>query len=408
MSIDLSGLGRVFKGESKPVVDCISVQVQKTDTLSAGVLKVIKDAGFNTDKVYTSEDGKTLTFSQTGAAPATEGVELVRLSDQVVVTMKGFQPGHDGMKDADFGETASSNSWYQGLDGTLDTFFQKACAAMSNAADEKEAAKQIGTLCDGLKNYLTSLTKNLPTAAFKADLKLRHYLEAAMAEPTTKGDIKDIEAFMTQLQKAPEGFAEPEWTAMSPVDKIAWLQANTAKKEDGAIKCEKCDSTDGYDVMSEDDKKKTHAKHLAEKKDITTEPVAAKPKTDAEKAAEKVTGQQEITVKSDMDKVLEAIAGVSTKVDGIETKVGTLTTSVGEISKKQEDDKKVLDALTQKSEDLTQTLATTLTAPPKGEDTPSGRQGVTKADDDPRTGCFDTANISRAKKMELMGRRRSA
>lgn len=383
MGIDL---GKILKREPKVIIDSVTVMAQKGE-LAVGVEKVIKDAGFDVTKGVPSGDGTCLTFSQNGGDPSpAEDVQLVRLSDQCVVALKGFEPAHAGMKEADFGDTASANSFYQGVDGSLDTLFTKICDTLTAATDEKDAATKIATLCDGFKAHVVQLAKSLPTAAFKADMNLRSYLEETMATEVEKTEIKNIEAFMTALQAKPAGFANPvEWDKMSPVDKISWLRANTApaapelsisKGDD----CAQCKAVDGWATMSTEDKGAVHSKHQTVKLDASGNPIV-------EPVAEVVPPVvPAVVVEKEDNPVLKAIEALAAKVDGIGVEVKDLAT-------KRDEDKKVLDATVAKNEDLVKKLGSTVTAPaPPADIIPGSQSTVTKGeDDDPRVGNFDTA-----------------
>jgi hypothetical protein len=88
--------------------------------------------------------------------------------------------------------------------------------------------------------------------------------------------------------------------------------------------------------------------------------------------------------KSD-DAILTALSGLKDTLAGLSQKLETVVTEQGE-------QKKVLDEVVQKTDTFSKTLKETVTAPPVSEDRPSStRMRIQKADDDPRTGNFDTA-----------------
>jgi hypothetical protein len=127
----------------------------------------------------------------------------------------------------------------------------------------------------------------------------------------------------------------------------------------------------------------------AEKTEKVTEPV--KP---AVKPAEKVV---EPVAKTETAAILEAIAGLrrETKdsIKGVAAKVDAVVEEQGK-------QKKTLDEVVQKAETLDSKLKTTVVTPDTTEDRPSGpRHTQRKADDDPRTGNFDTAFIGRRRKL---------
>lgn len=91
--------------------------------------------------------------------------------------------------------------------------------------------------------------------------------------------------------------------------------------------------------------------------------------------------------------IMAALKGIeertTTQLTGLAAKLETVVTE-------QVAQKKVLDGVVQKAETLTTTLKTTVTAVPAAEDRPSGpRMRTQKSEDDPRSGCFDTAFLRR-------------
>jgi hypothetical protein len=127
----------------------------------------------------------------------------------------------------------------------------------------------------------------------------------------------------------------------------------------------------------------------AEKTEKVTEPVKPAEKV-VEKPAEKVV---EPVAKNETAAILEAIAGLrrETKdsIKGVAAKVDAVVVEQGK-------QKKTLDEVVQKAETLDSKLKTTVVTPDTTEDRPAGpRHTQRKADDDPRTGNFDTAFIGR-------------
>jgi hypothetical protein len=72
--------------------------------------------------------------------------------------------------------------------------------------------------------------------------------------------------------------------------------------------------------------------------------------------------------------------------------ITNLTSTVEKVATNNDDLKKVVDGLVEKSQTLDGKLASTVLAPPQPGDSPAnGSHAVQKVDTDPRTGCFDTA-----------------
>lgn len=377
MGIDLGRLFTSKKSEKAPVsISAIVVMAQKDEKVAESVRKAIEAAGFKTDKAQKNEDG-SLTYAQ-GAMG--ENDVLVRLSDEVVAVVKGFQPGGEGDDVADFEDSAASNSFYQGVDSALDTLFSKICSALQGAEDEGTAATQVGSQIDGFKKYVVGLVKNLPTAAFKADFAVRGALAVAETTKKTGSGVTDIDEL---LKNPPAGasIAEPEWTNMGTFDKMTWLYASYNKaNKDGA----QASGADAAKKAEEEEKKKKE------------EEEAKKAEEAKKKAMPNLNGgggdgsSNDYTAK--FDQVLEALKGVGAQVT-------ELTAKVAKVESAQETSAKSLDGVVKKNEELSKKLNSTVLAPPAPENFTASNMGsrttTKKADNDPRTGCFDTAMLRR-------------
>jgi hypothetical protein len=182
--IDLSaiGKGKIVKGEQvqepeKPSIAAVVVFERKGDSANAKIAEAIKAAGLSIEHAVKNED-KTITYMQAAEMP--KDVKLVRLSDQVLVAVKGFQPGGEG-KESDFASSANSSGFYQGVDSALDVLFSKICAVLQDATAPKDAASSIDQLVEGFGEYVNELVTKLPAEAFKADISVRSTIAKGLA-----------------------------------------------------------------------------------------------------------------------------------------------------------------------------------------------------------------------------------
>lgn len=252
--IDLTaiGKGKIVKGEriEQPAITAVVVRQRKGDAANAKIAEVLKAAGFNVEKA-TKNDDKTITYLQVDEMP--KDVKLVRLSDQVVVAVKGFQPCSD-MGEADFAASANASGFYQGIDSALDVLFSRICGEMGDTDDPGEAAASVDALIDGFKAYVNNLISNLPTEAFKADISVRKTL--AKAEEWREAARKELIAKRAAVKKGgmsvdgesdkdaddpdgvnllkletpvPEGFtgSPDDWSGMEDGEGLSWLLDST-------------------------------------------------------------------------------------------------------------------------------------------------------------------------------------
>ena len=384
--IDLSAIGRIFKRaeNEKPTVSGVIVYAQKQDALSAQVREAIQKAGFKVDTVAENPDGETVLFSQ--QENALEGAQLVRLSEQMILAVKGFSPQNLSTDTSDFASAAASNSFHQGVDSSLDILFSKICSVLNDATDEADASDKVGGLIDGFKKYIVGLVESLPTAAFKADLAVKSVVSEACKQENLVS-ITEAESFKSVVDlvaKTPTGTTNADWAALDVSKRIQFLYDRIEKREVPGTQMVETAANKGetalvkpaelaqeeWDQLTEDGKKAHLARFATQKSESTA------------------LENQSLSQSESMKQILEALNGVTAKMDGF-------STQLVQVSEKQQSFESTLGSLTQKSDLLEEKLTGAVIGQAKPGDTPApgGKETTTKSD--PRSGAFDTALLRR-------------
>lgn len=190
--IDLSNprsfLGRVLKGESKAVEITAVVVLDHGAETTAKITEALKESGFSVENVVKNEDG-SLMFPQ--AANPTEGAQLLRMSDDLLLVVKGLDLHPE-----------EGESFIHGLAG----YTQKTQDAIASALalEGDTGVKNIDEIVKKFGEYSTKL-KTLPQKAFKADTILLAVMKMAKKkkpEPGTEDPAE--EAAETAAQEAAE------------------------------------------------------------------------------------------------------------------------------------------------------------------------------------------------------------
>ena len=344
MGIDLMS---VFKAEkAKPEVAAVIVFANPDATVAEAVRQSIADAGFITDKVQKSDEGETTVYGQ--ADMSDENMVMVRLSDQMIVAVNGL-PAPTGL----FNDMVEEHGFFPGLTMALEAFHGQIAQIVEKSDNPHGDTKNA---LAGLGDYL-HLLASLPAACFKADTAVQATTLAAAKKQQEADDA------------AKPPIPKPE-TDVVVTKEVPGLEANGT-----TVVTEKQEAT----VPDDKTKEAVPAKTVTtEEKTVTTETIPA----------EKTAVQ-----KSDLQQVLDALTASEDKtalsLTDLATKVETIATDLAA-------QKKVVDGVVTKADTLENTLKGTVIAPATREDRPVGETTVTrKADDDPRTGNFDTAFLRR-------------
>jgi hypothetical protein len=121
------------------------------------------------DAVIENEDGSVV-LKQADVAEG-ESVVVIKMSDALAVTMKGFSP-YDMMfnsGDVSFADQCKANGFYPGVSTMMDVLQQSVMQAAYKSDSPATAADTVSKMFDEAKAYAVGLLQALPTAAFKAE-----------------------------------------------------------------------------------------------------------------------------------------------------------------------------------------------------------------------------------------------
>lgn len=395
--IDLSNPGRIFKRDKAAPTGSsvvgIVVKSQKDDAANAAVTAALTEAGFKVDNATKNEDG-TIVFAQDGAID-TEGTHLVRLSDEMVVVMKGFAPYSTDMDaSTDFSEVMACQGFYQGINTATDALATTIRNALYSASSGADAAKTMSASFSKFQTYVVALLNGIPSKAFKADTAL---IELAVKGTTVAEDDakakaqqdanKDtrIGAELTPLEtklnapniaKTDEPVAAAAGTEGGAAPAVAAVAAPAAAAvvEDPAAAAELVEKGKG--------------KHVAAGSAAAADPGASEQTVEAEQKIKDAAKAK----KEEDDAALASLIGAAVKAA-----TEPLLLQVTQLSEAQETLKSELANVARKSEDTTKAIkGTVLAAAATGLDTPAPAQvQKSEGDGDWRTGAFDSANHRR-------------
>jgi hypothetical protein len=355
--IDLTNPGKVLKGATKPEPTAIAgVVVNSTGNAEtdAAIVTALTDAGFNVDNVAKNEDG-TLTFKQEGDIdPA--AVHLVRLSEDMVVVMKGFSPySADLDQSTDFSEVMACCGFYQGVSIATDALAQTLRNGLYAGSSPADAVKTLKDATGKFTTYVTTLLNGIPQKAFKAESLITEVL---------KGDKH-------KKQKPKDGEVDPT------------KAKDTADAED---KGDAGKTTESTADSAEKPTEKAKAKKDEDGTEATTDaPAAAEP--DAAPAA---TAKSDAPAEAAADPLASFKAEMIEMFGALNQSIGTLTATVTKTAEAQEISSQRLEEVARKADTAANAVSSTVLAPAASADeTPA--PSVARKSEDPRSGSFDSA-----------------
>lgn len=341
--LDLGKLGLAMKSESKkqpegPTIAAVVVMERPEEQMKQ-VTKALADQGFSVDKV-TKSDG-TVIFAQEDG-DLTKDAHVVRVSEDMLVVMKGFSPYSEEMdKNADFSEVVATKGFYQTLDVASSAFRELAYKSLYSAKDPGEAATAIRKAGEKFIGYVESLANGLPAKAFKADFALAEVIE-------TFEDPDDDE----------EATRKAEGKEMTDEEKLAAARKLVKEADDAAAEKAKKDGEAGEGKAGDGEKE------------------------EAKKADAQVPDIKAL--------LAEMVPGIVTAVKGeFDAFSKSITERVDQIARKSDD-------AANATAEMKKTLeSTVLNGAPEGDRPAGGSKTQKNEDDDPRTGAFDTAFLRR-------------
>lgn len=267
--INLGTLGRlVFKGDSKdqqtanaPAAPAlVAVVVDQLTADAEKVLVALKAAGVEVTRAIKSDEGVT-TFL--GDADLGQDVEVVKVSPQVAVVLKGFSTYSDELRAGTFGEMAAARGFWNGMRSATEVLVEKVESELYKAEDKAAAVVKADAHLKEFSAYLSSLINALPDKAFKAETVVNTILAEA-AESAKKSEA-EAEAAKTAAVKSDPAkeltVAEQVAAALAPLASLSeTVTAMTASMGEMTKKL------DGYGAALEAVKKsqEEHAKAVDE------------------------------------------------------------------------------------------------------------------------------------------------
>jgi hypothetical protein len=220
--IDLSGIGRTLKRavqkHEPPAIAGFIVLDNPDPVFMENVQKAVKDHGFSIEHVTKHDDG-TVVFAQDDQP--VEGT-LLRLSDQLLVVMKGFdQYSEDLRENADFNELVAANGFFAGLAGAIQALYSTICAALEDADSPMDAGPDVKDALGKFSGYVQTLVSSLPSNAFKLDHVLQDLARKAAEAKNSPIDLKKIPT------TCPKGISQNDWDALDDTAKLKWVADST-------------------------------------------------------------------------------------------------------------------------------------------------------------------------------------
>jgi hypothetical protein len=334
MGINLGSL--VFRQKSDTPASVSAIVFPSKPENYDQIKSLVEKAGFATDKPVEEKDG-TFVFAQTENYD--QDSTVIRMSDDLVVVMKSFQPYAYDMDS--FNEIMQAQGFYNGVDAACCALRQTLIAKMDDAKSPADAATATQAVVADFGQYLVSLAKGLPSNAFKFEKAYGEAVKTFKAEKVAKGEkpAVETEVKVEKGDKAPEGVDQAKWDEMSADERTTWMDKNKAKK--------------------------------------TETPAAEAPKVDAPAAVDKAPVEKSETAIF-MDSLSEQLVRLNQTMENL----ATVQKSQGEL----------IQTAVSKSEDLEKRLkGTVIASAPRGDD-PSGSTTVRKSESGPfANGSFDTA-----------------
>ena len=131
-------LFRAKKSEA-PVVSALVVNA-KDDQL-VEITEALKESGFSVEKVVKNEDG-TVMFEQRDNP--TEGGHAVKVSDHLIVILKGFDPScYDGTNNGEFEDQLKSKGFMPGVSMAMDTLYGNLMQSLSQSTSSDQASSAV-------------------------------------------------------------------------------------------------------------------------------------------------------------------------------------------------------------------------------------------------------------------------
>jgi hypothetical protein len=217
--------GKKTKKEETPTV--VGLVVEKSDNFEE-VKAAIVASGFSVDTAVENEDG-TVIFKQ--EEYDLDKCLVVKMSDELVVVMKGFQPwATDGLS---FTETVKSVGFFPSVSIAMDALRDTMYGVLVEAPDGggPEVIAKMESVLKEFSSYVIDQAKNIPSAVFKCDKALK---SMDKKKKMTDEEIAAMEAAKEKAKKEEE--AAQEAAAAKVADPVVTEPAKTEPSPEAVLK----------------------------------------------------------------------------------------------------------------------------------------------------------------------------
>jgi hypothetical protein len=300
--IDLNGyikkaMGSSKKSEVKGPVS-IALLVSKTAVVEP-VLKALKDAGIDIEKKEDVEGA--VIFKLSDETVKEEEVSIIKLSQDVAVMVKGFDPYSD-TREMKFSEILKAQGFMPGVSMAAEVLRNSISDALFTGENQGDAVKKIEGLLKDFTGYVVQIAKEIPPQVFKA------------------------EKAVSDAYKIYEEAKKTEEASKKAADKSAEEMLEAGESDEDIMKAHGLSADDLAALKKKRDEEK---KVEASQKSSESQP-AVDMKAVATAITKTVIGTVTEQIKQALAPVTESIGKLQTKLDGVEKSQGTLAGKVDE------------------------------------------------------------------------------
>lgn len=418
MGVDLSSIGRVLKGTSTKKAAQVGTEIAGVvvfdhgDKINRAVKTAISEQGFHVDRLKKYDDG-TMMYIQGDAEPKDGEFSIVRLSEQMAVVVKGFEPYcYDLTENATFADTMATQGFYQGMRTACDALCTTVSAVLMKAESPTDAVAKMEDSVSAFGAYLTALVKGLPVQAFKADQAVLDAVAKATKKPDgDDGKEKDGDQDENKGMGEVPGDATTNPAAASPAGGNGMGQVPgpdapgiasgqpTGGNGFGQVPGGEADNPANKNPKNPNSTAKSMKDPDGDGDNDMQDYCAGGGTAEKWKAMSDEERMAWSKKNRDSKQKAELAAMIGAAVKGalgeIDTAIKSVKDSVAEIAEAQKSAENRIDQIARKSEDASKAIKGLVIGAPAGDDVPAQDSETVKKSDSPFTGCFDTGLMRR-------------
>jgi hypothetical protein len=281
----------VLKAQETPI-GVAGVAVRKG---YAGTDEILKSLGFTGDPKETG-DVEVYTSSEF----STDGATTLKMSDDVAILVSGVQKYFDPWKeDETFADAMGSGGYFSSLHTAMDAFMDVVYKSMDSAQKPQDAQTKIDKLVADFSKYVTTLTNNIPEAAFVVEKTVKKYADISEVSVGEKAEAEE------------DNSGDPEAEATTADADASDKDAGSEAKEDGDA------ATGAKDAEGEE---ADTGAESAESADSEGAEGDAKESTDGAEEAKDKTSKADKTP-AWAEELATKVSSLAEKVEGLDAKV---------------------------------------------------------------------------------------